>query len=186
MRLCLAAAILFLLSAFGPAPAFAQPAATTAAEHKEAPRQYSLPPDKLEKAIEYSQARYWLHFVGSIWGIAVLFAILATGLSARFRDWAEAASRRRFVQALVFIPLLALANDVLNLPLEIYGQHLELQVRAIHPELAVVVLGLDQRRTAQLRARDSAGNDSLRGDPPQPAPLVAVLLAGRATRYCSC
>ena len=103
------------------------PVQTTAAAAKEkAPAQYSLPPDKLKRAIEYAQDRYWLHFAGELWGIAVLIAILAFGLSAKFRDWAEAASSRRFVQAAIFVPLLLLANDVLSLPLGVYGQHLEL------------------------------------------------------------
>jgi Zn-dependent protease with chaperone function len=131
-RLRTIACALLLLTASAQIPLHAQqipqptnPSAS-AAEQKSASHPYSLPPDKLKKAIEYSQARYWLHFIGSIWGIAVLLVILATGLSARFRDWAEAASKHRFVQALVFVPLLVLANDVLSLPLGIYGQHLEL------------------------------------------------------------
>jgi STE24 endopeptidase len=86
---------------------------------------YSLPPDKLQKAVEYAHARNWLYFIGQIYGVAVLIAILSFGLAAKFRDWAEAASPRRFIQAIVFVPLLLLSNDLLNLPLGIYGQHLE-------------------------------------------------------------
>ena len=56
----------------------------------------------------------------------MLLAILLFGLAAKFRDWAEAASRRRFIQAVIFVPLLLMGNDLLNLPLGIYGQHLEL------------------------------------------------------------
>jgi STE24 endopeptidase len=88
---------------------------------------YALPPDKLAKAIEYAHARYWLHFGSELWGIAVLMAILAFGLSGKFRDWAEAASRRRFPQAVVFVILFGLTNDLVNLPLGIYGQRLELK-----------------------------------------------------------
>ncbi len=117
-----------VLLAFAPGATLAQPAPEASSPAPtQAPQRYSLPPDKLEKAIEYSQARYWLHFIGSIWSIAVVLVILAGGLSARLRDWAERASRRRVVQALVFVPLLALANDVLNLPLGVWGQHLELK-----------------------------------------------------------
>ena len=50
-----------------------------------------------------------------------------TGSSARFRDWATAVSKRRFVQALIFVPLLLIVNDLLYLPAHIYGQHLELK-----------------------------------------------------------
>jgi len=91
------------------------------------PHGYSLPPDKLQKAIEYAHAQYWLHFADSIWGIAVLAAILAFGLSGKFRDWAETASRRRTAQAAMFVVLLGLTNDVLNLPLGMYAQHLDLK-----------------------------------------------------------
>jgi STE24 endopeptidase len=86
---------------------------------------YSLPPDKLPRAIEYAHAGYTLHFASEIYAIVILAAIVALGLSAKFRDWAEAASKRRFVQALVFVPLLLITNDVLYLPANLYGQHLE-------------------------------------------------------------
>jgi STE24 endopeptidase len=87
---------------------------------------YSLPPDKLQKAIDYAHARNWLHFISEFYGLAALFVILALGFGARFRDWAEAASHNRFIQSSVFVPLLLLSNDLLNLPLGVYGQHLEL------------------------------------------------------------
>jgi len=121
--------LLLLLFLFGGwSPLAAQPAQPPSAttEKKETTREYSLPPDKLEKAIAYSRARNWLHFADELYGIALLVAILFLGLSAKFRDWAEAASKRRFVQALIFVPLLILANDLLSLPLGIYSQHLEL------------------------------------------------------------
>ncbi|HTC91787.1 MAG TPA: M48 family metallopeptidase [Bryobacteraceae bacterium] len=89
--------------------------------------QYSLPPDKLQRAIEYAHAGYWLHFTSEIYAIVILVAIISTGLSATFRDWAEAASKRRFLQALIFIPLLLVTNDLLYLPANLFGQHLELK-----------------------------------------------------------
>src|SRR5579864_2114968 len=131
-RLRTAALALVLVAASARIPLRAQttppPTSTPAAapQQEQTSHEYSLPPDKLKKAVEYSQARYWIHFIGSLWSVAVLLVILAFGLGAKFRDWAESASKRRFVQALIFIPLLVLANDVLNLPLGIYGQHLEL------------------------------------------------------------
>jgi len=88
-------------------------------------QQYSLPPDKLQRAIEYAHAGYWLHFESEIYAIVILVAIIASGLAAKFRDWAEAVSTRRFVQALVFVPLLLLTNDLVYLPANIRGQWLE-------------------------------------------------------------
>ena len=89
------------------------------------PQVYSLPPDKLQRAIEYAHAGYTLHFASEIYAIVILAAIVALGLSGRFRDWAEAVSKRRFIQALVFIPLILITNDLLYLPANLYGQHLE-------------------------------------------------------------
>jgi Zn-dependent protease with chaperone function len=89
------------------------------------PETYSLPPEKLQRAIEYAHAGYALHFSSEIYAILILIAILASGVGAKFRDWAEAASQRRFVQALVFVPLLLVTNDLLYLPANLYGQHLE-------------------------------------------------------------
>jgi STE24 endopeptidase len=88
---------------------------------------YTLPPDKLQQAIAYAHARYFLHFADSIWAILVLAAILALGWGGKFRDWAEGGSRRRVGQAAIFIVLLGLTNDLLNLPFEIYGQRVELK-----------------------------------------------------------
>lgn len=93
----------------------------------QAPQSYSLPPDKLRRAIEYAHAGYWLHFTSEVWAILILAAIVGLGLGARFRDWAAAASHRRAIQALIFVPLLLLTNDLLYLPANIYGQHLELK-----------------------------------------------------------
>ena len=84
-----------------------------------------MPPDKLQKAIDYAHARNWLYFTSQIYAVAVLVAILTLGLAAKFRDWAEAASHRRLLQAMVFVPLIFLTIDLLNLPFAIYSQHLE-------------------------------------------------------------
>jgi STE24 endopeptidase len=128
---CRGRTLLFLLSmSLLPATVPAQPVSAapseTTAQQEQTPHPYSLPPDKLQRAIEYSRARYWLHFAGELYGMAVLLAILVLGLSARFRNWAEAASNRRFTQAVVFVALLMFTNDILSLPLGVYGQHLEL------------------------------------------------------------
>jgi Zn-dependent protease with chaperone function len=108
-------------------PPSQQPQPPASSEQKQTTKEYTLPPDKLQKAIEYAQASHWLHFIGAIYGIVVILVVLGFGLSAKFRDWAEAASPRRFVQALIFVPVLMLVIDILTLPLGIYGQHLDLR-----------------------------------------------------------
>ena len=108
-----------------PSPPTPAPAVSSSSEQKQPTHEYSLPPDKLKQAIEYSRAGYWLHFGGAIYGIAVLLVILQWGVAAKIRDWAEAASEHRFVQVLVFVPMILLAIDLFSLPLGLYGQHLE-------------------------------------------------------------
>jgi STE24 endopeptidase len=86
--------------------------------------EYTLPPDKLQKAEALYRTRVVLFVVGSFYGLAVLILVLALRIAPKFRDLAEQVSRRRFVQALVFAPLLLLTVDVLSLPLSVYGQFL--------------------------------------------------------------
>ena len=100
-------------------------AASSPSEQKQPTHEYSLPPDKLKQAIDYSRAGYWLHFGGALYGIATLLVILQWGLPAKIRDWAETASEHRFVQVLVFVPIILLAIDLFSLPLGLFGQHLE-------------------------------------------------------------
>ncbi len=86
--------------------------------------EYRLPPDKLRQAEGLYRIRAVLYPIGLAYGIAVLLAVLACRAGARYRDWAEAVSRRRFVQAAIVTPLLLLTIDVLEMPLGLYEQHL--------------------------------------------------------------
>lgn len=104
-----------------------QPASTGPSTETRQVKKYSLPPEKYEKAVAYSRANYALHFIGVVYSLLVLLAILALRIAPIFRDWAERLSQRRFVQAIVFVPLLLLTFDGLGLPLEAYHHHLALQ-----------------------------------------------------------
>lgn len=88
--------------------------------------QYTLSHDRYEKAVAYSRAGYTLYFVSYILGGTFLFLILRLGIAARFRDIAENASEKRWVQGLVFVPLLLLLVDMLDLPVSIYWHRLSL------------------------------------------------------------
>ncbi|MBI2955994.1 MAG: M48 family metallopeptidase [Acidobacteria bacterium] len=136
--LFLAAFLFSLLLAWMPVSAvLASPAAAQAEEAPpaaEAPpvvekkeiKTYTLPPERYEKAVAYSRARYRLYFVGFAYGLLVLLVVLGGRVAPRFRDWAEGSSRRRFVQAVVYVPLLLLTLAVLGLPTDIYGHWLSL------------------------------------------------------------
>ena len=65
---------------------------------------YTLPPDKLAKAIEYARARHVLYFAGVAYGVVIMLGILAFQVAPRFRNWAENVTRRRIVQAYIFAP----------------------------------------------------------------------------------
>jgi STE24 endopeptidase len=88
---------------------------------------YSLPPEKLQKAVDFARARNRLHFAGVAWDILMLLVLLQWRVAPRFRNWAEAVSRRRIVQAYIFVPLMVLCVDGLSLPTSIYSQHLSLK-----------------------------------------------------------
>lgn len=105
----------------------AQPQAAPAEAGKKEVTEFTLSPEKHQQAIEYRRAGYKLHFFNAAYGVLILLAVLWLGISARFRDWAEGASKRRFVQALIFVPLLTLTVDILSLPTGIYGQWLSLK-----------------------------------------------------------
>jgi Zn-dependent protease with chaperone function len=88
---------------------------------------YTLPPDKLAKAIAYAAARNRLHFIAVAYGILVLLVVLAWRMAPRLRNLAESATRHRILQAYIFAPLLLLAVDTLELPISVYGHRLSLQ-----------------------------------------------------------
>jgi len=87
---------------------------------------YHLPPDLLKKSEALYRTRMLTFAVGTIYGVVLLIALLYLRAGARYRNWAERISSRRFVQALVFVPLLLLTLDVLSLPISLYGHSLSM------------------------------------------------------------
>jgi STE24 endopeptidase len=88
--------------------------------------QYTLSHERQEKAIAYSRAGYTLYFLSYFLGGLFLFLILRLGWAAKFRDIAENVSDRKWVQGLVFVPLLFLTVGVLDLPVHLYWHALSL------------------------------------------------------------
>src|SRR5947207_12940399 len=88
--------------------------------------QYTLSHEKYEKAVAYSRAGYTLYFLSYILGGLFLFLILRLGWAAKFRDIAERASDKKWIQAFVFVPLLFVTLDVLDLPVHAYWHSLSL------------------------------------------------------------
>jgi len=102
------------------------PAAAEAAPQTQT-TEYTLPPDKLQKAKALYDLRGMLRIIDTVFSLLVLLGILYFGVAARYRDWAERAGKGRFVQALIFVPLFLLTLTVLALPLDAYQHSISLQ-----------------------------------------------------------
>jgi STE24 endopeptidase len=87
---------------------------------------YSLPPDKLAKAIHLSRTRNILHFASAIWGIVFLGLLIGTRTSSALASWAAQRTSRYWLQGLIFLPLLLLLLTLAELPLDSYQHHLSL------------------------------------------------------------
>lgn len=88
--------------------------------------QYTLSPERYEKAVAYSRAEYRLYFFSSFLGVLVLLVLLRLSIPAKLRDFAEGMTDRRLIQGLIFIPLLVLILEVFELPLDAYSHALSL------------------------------------------------------------
>ncbi len=83
---------------------------------------YTLPPEQYKKAHDLGRIYFKFTFVSFFYGLVALWLVLRWKLAPKYRTLAESASGKRFVQALIFSPLLILTIDVLELPTGIY-QH---------------------------------------------------------------
>jgi len=105
--------------------AASNPAAPTASGQTTRVTAYTLPPDLYKKARERSRINFHLALIGFFYGLIVLLLLLRWGIPPAYRNWAEKISGRRFLQSLVFAPLLLLTIAVLTLPLDIYSEMVE-------------------------------------------------------------
>ena len=87
---------------------------------------YSLSHDRYEKAVRYSRAGYALYFLSVLVGLVVLLAMLRTGAAGRLRDFAQRKTENRFLQGLIFIPILVLILRIADLPVHIVWHGLSL------------------------------------------------------------
>jgi len=111
-------------------PQQSSPSQDAASETKTADQtkteQYTLSHERQAKAVAYSRAGYTLYFISYFFGGLFLFLILRLGWAAKFRDMAENVSDKKWMQGLVFVPLLFLTLDVLDLPVRLYWHALSL------------------------------------------------------------
>jgi STE24 endopeptidase len=112
-----------------PAPpsttAVSPPAAAHAVSTSSAPIvEYAPPPAEYARAKAYSNASYRHVFIGALYGFLVLLAILRWRVAPAFRDLVERVSSHRFVQLIIFAPLILLTIAVLGIPSDIWDQSL--------------------------------------------------------------
>jgi len=85
------------------------------------PAQYTLTPEKRQKAIAYSRLRYILYFAGTALSLGIYLLLWRGKIAVAFRNWARCRSARHFVQCLIYVPLFLAAASLLMLPLDYYS-----------------------------------------------------------------
>ncbi len=108
------------------APSSPPAAIAIAAPAQSAPQQaYTLPPEKLAKAIALSRIRITLGIAGAVWGIVFLWLLLAARAWVAIERWTQRISGRRWVQGLEFFAAFFLVTALAGLPLDATAHHFE-------------------------------------------------------------
>jgi len=103
-------------------PTPVSPSPTTAQTAPAPPAQaYTLPPDKLAKAIALDRLRNTLEIVSGVWGVVFLWLLLAMRGAARMEGFVQRVSQKRWQQGLQFFALLLIAMTLASLPIDAYG-----------------------------------------------------------------
>ncbi len=117
-----------LLVALSPAPMHAQGQSPgNAVTTHGAPAAYTLPPEKLKIAVEYTHKRTVLQFAEEAWSILQLALLLVLGLAAWMRRVAVRIGPNKWAQGLSFFFLFSAITTLLSLPLEMYGHFISLE-----------------------------------------------------------
>jgi len=87
--------------------------------------EYSPPPEEYAKARAYSVSHYRHFFVGALYGFLVLLVILRWRIAPAFRNLAERASSRRYVQLIIFAPLILFTIAIFGIPTDIWDESLQ-------------------------------------------------------------
>ena len=84
---------------------------------------YTLPPDKLAKALHLSYARNLAHFGGTAWTIFALWLLARGRAGESIAGWAAHRTRNRWLQGLLVAPVWVLILSFLDLPASIFMEH---------------------------------------------------------------
>jgi Zn-dependent protease with chaperone function len=108
-------------------PAAPSPAATLTPGELVAQRTitaYTLTPAQLQKSEALHRTGLAFSLASTLFGLAVLVALIAVRFGPKVQRVVESISRRRFTQAAIFVPALLLTLRLLEFPLDVYGQHI--------------------------------------------------------------
>jgi STE24 endopeptidase len=89
--------------------------------------QYTLPPDKLEKAYALYLLNGTLYLATTAWWLLALYFMLRTRFGVWLRNLATTASRFRILQAAIVMSLFALVLELTQLPFDAYDHHVSLK-----------------------------------------------------------
>jgi STE24 endopeptidase len=78
---------------------------------------YTLPPDKLDKAIHLSRAQTALHFGDVAWTILILWLLIRSGLGTRIAGWASSITTKAWLQGFLVAPVWLLLLSLIGLPI---------------------------------------------------------------------
>lgn len=80
---------------------------------------YSLPPEKLAEAMALNRIRVWVAVAGSVWGLIVLWALLATGTVTRLDVWTRETLKPGWMQGIGFFAIVLVILALADIPLGI-------------------------------------------------------------------
>lgn len=100
-------------------------AGSTAFDPQKATEAYlaRMPAAERAKSDAYFEGGYWLQLWGFLYGLAVAWLLLGTGLSARLRDLANRITRRRSLAASLYFAMYLPLVSLLSFPLTVYSDY---------------------------------------------------------------
>jgi Zn-dependent protease with chaperone function len=98
-----------------------QPAAQAAPAQPASTDAYTLSPEKLAQAKALNRIRLTLEIVGTLWGLAVLWILLAARWASGLEKWVKSVSRFRWIQGLIFFAVFIVITTIAGLPLDAIG-----------------------------------------------------------------
>jgi STE24 endopeptidase len=119
---CLTVAPVFAQESSPAATPFPAPSIAPGTDPATATRAWldTVPPDKKARSDAYFEGGYWLILWNFLMAVAISIFLLASRVSARFRDFGERTTRFRFLQVVLYAVPVLLLIELLGFPLNAY------------------------------------------------------------------